>query len=218
MPHPLPLPGPDTVRGVSGLLSRRCSTRSFSVDPMSLDALGQLLWAGYGIRSGGRTVPSAHALYPLDLTVVAGPLRSADSPQPVAPAVWSYQPIEHSLRHLQPGDHRAAVAHAAFADAAWLAEAPVLLVISTDLDQLTRHFVDQPQPATRGSRYAWIECGHLSQNLYLQATERGLGAVLVAGIDDDVLASVLAEHADRPRANPLGIIALGTPDNSDPTR
>ncbi|WP_414710916.1 nitroreductase family protein [Pseudonocardia sp.] len=57
-------------------------------------------------------------------------------------------------------------------------------MISADIDQANAHFAEQPPLGRRGERYVWLAAGHVSQNLYLAATERGLGASLVAGFDD----------------------------------
>jgi len=39
----------------------------------------------------------------------------------------------------------------------------------------------------RGYRYIYMEAGHISQNLYLQAASLGLGSVVIgAFIDDDM--------------------------------
>ena len=55
-------------------LTRRRSGRDFQERPISLAALQSLLWAAQGItdESGKRTAPSAHALHPLRLMVLAG--------------------------------------------------------------------------------------------------------------------------------------------------
>jgi len=55
-------------------LLRRRSVREFKPRPLSLAQVAQLLWAGQGvtIEWGGRTAPSAGALYPLKLHLVAG--------------------------------------------------------------------------------------------------------------------------------------------------
>ena len=68
-------PRGDTV--LARLLQRRTSCRDFVDRPMPARHLGSLLWCGYGIARGVsapelvpyRTVPSAGALYPLELLV-----------------------------------------------------------------------------------------------------------------------------------------------------
>ncbi len=59
---------------IESVLSLRRSVRSYSSQPLSLNELSQLLWAAQGINSRDirRTAPSAGALYPLELYLVAG--------------------------------------------------------------------------------------------------------------------------------------------------
>ena len=72
------------------LLQQRRSVRTFGKAPLSLAEVGQLLWAAQGISHprGLRTAPSAGALYPLELYVVAGKVEG------LPPAVYRYLPKE----------------------------------------------------------------------------------------------------------------------------
>jgi SagB-type dehydrogenase family enzyme len=68
----------------------------------------------------------------------------------------------------------------------------------------------------RGRRYVHIEVGHAAQNVYLQATARGLATVLVGAFDDTEVQEVLGLPSDHA---PLGLMALGrirdiSPDNT----
>ncbi|HXF91439.1 MAG TPA: SagB/ThcOx family dehydrogenase, partial [Nitrospiraceae bacterium] len=76
MDEKVPVPKPRYASAISveqALLKRR-SVRQFSDAPLTLDDLGQLLWAVQGVtdQSGLRTAPSAGALYPLEVYVLAG--------------------------------------------------------------------------------------------------------------------------------------------------
>ena len=68
----LPTPSYRGTRTLEEVLVKRRSNRSFLDRSIELAAVGQILWAGQGIRdrSGGRTAPSAGGRYPLDLYVV----------------------------------------------------------------------------------------------------------------------------------------------------
>jgi hypothetical protein len=68
-------------------LQQRRSIREYTDADVSLSELSQLLWAAQGITStqGFRTVPSAGALYPLEVYVVN------------ATGVYHYIPLNHSL-------------------------------------------------------------------------------------------------------------------------
>lgn len=199
----LPRIGPGHL---ADLLNQRRSTRAFAPASLSVDDLAALLWAGYGRRDdGGGIVPSAHALRPLSLIVVAGEVTGLPA------GIYRYRPDQHDLRKLAAGDHREALAGATLADAGWLPRAAALIVITGDIETARDHFADQPPSGKRGPRYVWLEAGHASQNLYLAAVDRGLGAVLVAGFHDDQVTTALESPADSGTANPLGIVAIGRP-------
>lgn len=200
---PNPAPGLAPAGSLGALLLRRRSTRDFHSRPLELDQLSRLVWAAQGATGGGhRSGPSAHALYPMTLTVIAGHVRG------LAAGVYRYDTLRHALTRTVEGDHRERVAATSLADRSWLPGAAALLLLSGDLDAAAGHFADQPPKGRRGRRYVWLEAGHASQNVYLQAAEDGLGAVLVAGFDDDALRAlgpgiVPAGHG------PLGLLGVG---------
>jgi len=70
----LPEPRYESEVSLEESLVNRRSTRSYGNEPLTLQELSQLLWAAQGITdaSGHRTAPSAVALYPLTIYVVAG--------------------------------------------------------------------------------------------------------------------------------------------------
>ena len=75
-PEFISLPDPVTTgeKPLEALLQQRRSVREYQEAGLDLSAIGQLLWAAQGITDsrGFRTAPSAGALYPLELYVVAG--------------------------------------------------------------------------------------------------------------------------------------------------
>lgn len=203
--HVIPLRTPEKHSPLRALLWRRRSTRSFSARSLSLDTVASILWAGQGhTAEGHRVCPSAHALYPLTLSIVAGNVDG------LAAGVYTYEAEPDQLRPIAIGDHRDIVAQTTLVDYQWLKQPPALLLLTGDIDSANHHFADQPPAGRRGRRYVWLEAGHVSQNIYLQATEAGLGTALVAGFDDDRLrnldpAVVPAGH------HPLAILAIGFP-------
>ena len=60
----------------------------------------------------------------------------------------------------------------------------------------------------RADQYARIEAGHVSQNVYLQATARGLGTVFVGAFVDAKVSAVLRLP---PNHEPLGLMPVGKP-------
>lgn len=194
---------------LDSLLVQRHSTRSFKSQPLNISDLAGLAWAAQGRTSEGRRVcPSAHALYPLTLTIIAGDVDDLPA------GAYTYDADRHVLTSVAFGDHRDAVSRTTLADHDWLCQAAVVLLLSGDLNTATEHFFDQPPQGRRGRRYVWLEAGHASQNVYLRAAEAGLGAVLVAGFDDDQLLD-LTPAVVPDGHHPLALLGIGHP--ADPT-
>ena len=200
----LPKPATPVSGSLVAAIAARRTVREFADRPVSLDHAGQLLWAGQGLTGGsdGRAAPSAGARHPLSLTLVAGAVAG------LAPGAYGYHPRDHRVALNLAGDLREALAEAAIGPQPWLVRAALTILIAGDEDGMRRHFADQPPEGVRGTRYLYLEAGHAAQNIYLQATVLGLGAVLVAGFDDDAVAALSATpqgHA------PLGLLAVGHP-------
>ncbi|UCF19593.1 MAG: nitroreductase family protein, partial [Gemmatimonadota bacterium] len=70
----LPAPRVDSAYSLERSLAERRSVREYSDESISLADVSQLLWAAHGMTHAGRgrTVPSAGALYPLEVFLVAG--------------------------------------------------------------------------------------------------------------------------------------------------
>ena len=74
---PLPAPSLPVRQEIIDMFEGRHSTREFPPEPVLLQEASSLLWAGYGFRrDGGRVVPSAGAIYPMTLYLVAGTSRA----------------------------------------------------------------------------------------------------------------------------------------------
>ena len=70
----LPPPRLDSPTSIESALRRRRSVREFRQEALTLAEVSQLLWSAQGITDpeGKRTAPSAGALYPLEVFLVAG--------------------------------------------------------------------------------------------------------------------------------------------------
>jgi len=178
-------------------LQRRRSVRAYAPRSLDLQQVAQLLWAAQGCNdpAGLRTAPSAGALYPLELLLVAGDVSGLES------GLYRYRPASHSLETLQRGDLRAGLADAAFSQR-WLADSPALLVITAIYERTTGKY------GTRGRRYVHIEVGHAAQNALLQAAALGLGAAVVGAFEDSVVASLLGVPGGE---QPLYLLPVGWP-------
>ena len=155
-------------------LTRRRSARAGATHSVKLDELGALLEAGYGSRPHAaqlrRPVPSAGALYPLELYVLAVDVEHLE------PSVAHYNPFRHRLETLGALDP--ARAGAALVDPA-LVEGSAALVVVTAMFWRARF-----KYGARGYRFALLEAGHLVQNLVLAASVLGLSALPIGGFYD----------------------------------
>lgn len=186
----LPKPARTGVR-LEEALEKRRSVRQFAAKPLSVSELSQLLWAGQGRTRewGGRTAPSAGALYPLELYVA------------VKEGVFHYEPAGHRLVALAAGDFRGALAAAALGQGC-VGTAPAVFVIAAVYERTAVKYRDRAQ------RYVHIEAGHAGQNIMLEAVALGLGSVPVGAFHDDQVRQVLKLPADQV---PLLLIPVGHP-------
>jgi SagB-type dehydrogenase family enzyme len=189
---PLPPPTLTGERSLEETLTQRRSVRTFQDTPLTLAELGQLLWAAQGITHdrGFRTAPSAGALYPLELYVAT------------ATGVFHYRPQEHHLHVLSVQDARSGLYQAALRQEA-VRQAPAVFIVAAVYDRTAQKY-----GATRSPRYVHLEAGHAAQNLLLQATALGLGAVPIGAFEDDAIQRALGLPADHA---PLYLIPTGHP-------
>jgi SagB-type dehydrogenase family enzyme len=169
-----PLPARGRAPTLEDVLSTRRSVRQFGARTPSEDEILRLCWAAQGIThpEGYRTAPSAGALYPLELSVAT-------------PAgVFAYDPPHHRLIRRTADDLRPAMQWAAL-DQETIGESPAVFVIAAVPARTTGKY------GSRGERYVQLEAGHAAQNLLLEATALGFGAVPIGAFDDARLREVL---------------------------
>ena len=178
------------------LLNRR-SVREYDDTPLTLEEVSQLLWATQGLTAewGGRTAPSAGALYPLELYLVAGNVSG------LAPGVYRYRPREHDLVKTGDEDLRNPLARAAL-NQACVQEGAIDIVIAAVYGRTTQKYGE------RGIRYVHMEAGHAAQNLYLQATAMELGMVTVGAFYEEQVREILSLPENE---EPLYIVPVGRP-------
>ena len=191
----LPEPEYEGDVAVEEALRERRSVREFSRDSLALEHVSQLLWAAQGVtgKRGFRAAPSAGALYPLELYVVAGDIDG------LAPGVYHYRSSGHDLVLVESGDRRRQLARAAL-DQDWVRRAPAVLVITGVYSRTTGKY------GQRGRRYVHMEVGHAAQNVYLQATARGLGTVMVGAFEASEVRAAMGIPGDH---EALGLMPLG---------
>jgi SagB-type dehydrogenase family enzyme len=191
----LPRAGLKGHMSVEEAIKKRRSVREFGRGSLALEDVSQLLWAAQGMtgRGGSRAAPSAGALYPLEIYVVAGNVEG------LSPGVYRYRSRSHKLDRVASGERRKSLASAALGQS-WVRRAPMVLVITGVYERTTEKY------GQRGRRYVHIEVGHAAQNIYLQAAALGLGTVLVGAFHDSEVQGALDLPTDH---EPLGLMPVG---------
>jgi SagB-type dehydrogenase family enzyme len=177
-------------------LASRRSVRAFRAESLTVQDVAKLLWAAQGITGtdGKRTAPSAGALYPLMVYVVAGKVKG------LSPGVYRYKPDAHEIVKVKGADQRARLAAAAGGQRSVL-EAPASFVIAVNYHRMDLY-------DRKGKMFADMEQGHAAQNLLLEAVALGLGAVPVGAADEIKAGKVLDLPGDFTAAY---IIPVGHP-------
>ena len=195
-PAATPLTSP--VRGrrasLDDVLAERRSIRSFVDEPLDDATISRLLWAAQGVTAswGGRTAPSAGALYPIEVYVAT------------SESLRRYVPSDHTAVELAHGDRRRSIGEVTGQEPA--AAAPVLFVIAGVVSRTAAKYGD------RAERYVQLEAGHVCQNLLLEATALGLAAVPIGSFSDDDLREALGVGDDE---LPLYVVPVGRPGEGD---
>ena len=206
----LPKPGTDGTVSVEKALAERRSVRSFTTDPLTLDEVSQLLWSAYGItytrdgmpdfvRGGLRTAPSAGALYPLEVYLVAGNVEGLRA------GLYRYVSDGHLLQMLIGGDLRLDLQRACHGQR-FVGSAPASIVYSAIYERCTSKYGERGR-----ERYVCMDLGHSGQNVYLQCEALGLGTCAVGAFDDEAVHKVmrLSEEEEALYVMPVGRVEKG---------
>lgn len=163
---------------LKGAIMKRHTSREFSPQPLSLKDLSELLWAAYGINrkaTRGRTVPSACAVYPLDLYVFT------------AEGVYLYESEEHKLNPVVKGDLRALAGGQEF-----VATAPLSIVIFADRNRMkSDDAAFDASLKAHAARIAALDAGAVTENAYLYAASANINVVERMWVDDTKLREAL---------------------------
>lgn len=192
---PLPAPDYDSQTSVESALHKRRSVREYTDEPLMLNEVGQVLWAAQGITNerGYRTAPSAGALYPLELYLLAGGVQGLE------PGVYKYNPADHALILVVDRDLRMDLQASAL-DQESIGQAPAVVVIAAVYERTTGKYGE------RGIRYVHMEVGSAAQNIYLQAVPLDLGIVFIGAFIDKEVKSLW--HMPESET-PLAILPIG---------
>ncbi len=187
------LPDP-TFNGQKSLeksILERESIRRFSDKGINLEIISQLFGSGQGSKGYKRIVPSAGAIYPLELYAL---LKGK--------GFYHYNVENHSLDLEIEGDLNQKLAAASW-NQDFINKAPLNIVICTNFSKIQVRYGHD-----RGIRYALIEVGHCAQNIHLQAVALGLGSVPIGAFKDKEIKKLLSLPE---KIDPLYIIPIGYP-------
>jgi len=152
-------------------INQRRSVREYKDEPLTFSEVSQLLWSAQGLnQKGSRVVPSAGALYPIEVYVVVKNVEG------LASGVYHYLPESHSIEIYLQKEISQKLADIALGQEHVL-EAPVNIIISGVFSRTTNKY------GQRGIQYVYQESGHAAQNVYLQAESLGLGTVVVGAFN-----------------------------------
>lgn len=168
------LPKPATSGGLPLMdaLAKRSSHRAFLPKELSNQELSDLLWAADGVNreNGKRTAPSAMNLQEIDVYVL---LKSG---------VYLYDAQGNKLVQKSKEDARPFAGRQPFAK-----EAPVSLVYVADYARMKERVPDE----SNRLRWANVDAGFVSQNVYLFCASKGYATVVLAFVDAAALAPKL---------------------------
>jgi len=186
-----PKPSYEGRKSLEECIIERESIRNFIEKELDLGIVSQLFWAGQGMKIYNRTVPSAGAIYPLELYALLK-----------AKGFYHYNVGKHSLDLEIEKDFFEDLAAASW-NQAFIGQAPLNIIICANYSKIQFRYGHD-----RGIRYALIEVGHCAQNIHLQAVALGLGSVPIGAFQDKEIKKLfnLPEKID-----PLYIIPVGYP-------
>ena len=181
----LPLPRAEPT-AFDQLLGRRVTCRNFDAGrPLPRALFAQLLQRVFSVQAEvhacedtvfvKKSSPSGGGLHPVEAYLIVQNVEG------VASGLYHYQALDHALEPLpMPELPLREFAMQAVAHQHWFADAHALVLLAPRFD---RTFWKYRQHA-KAYRVVALEAGHLSQTLYLSATEAGLGAFITGAINE----------------------------------
>lgn len=159
------LPSPNRTGGkpLMDALNERQSNRDFSDKELSMQTLSDLLWAAYGFnREDKRTVPTSQNRQEIDIYVF------------LKTGVYFYDAKNQQLILKVAGNNHAKTGKQPFVEIA-----PLQIVFVANLDKASNRDA------------ALIDCGFISQDIYLFCASEGLITVVRGSVDKDAVRSLL---------------------------
>jgi putative peptide maturation dehydrogenase len=145
-----------------------------------------------------KNVPSAGGLHPLEACLLVQRVEG------LAPGLYRYHPVRHALTPVVPEqEFDAEMAGRFLAGQHWFADAAVLAILVCRFERSLWKYRNH----RKVYRAMMLDAGHMSQALYMAATECGLGAFVTSAINEIDIEKVLA--LDPLKEGPLAICGMG---------
>jgi SagB-type dehydrogenase family enzyme len=171
---------------------KRRSVRKFSNDEIEKEKISQLLWAAKGKNLYKKTVPSAGAIYPIEIYAFL---------KRYGLYFYDYKNNTLILKIKEEKEENLLKKLVKFAlNQDFIYDAPLSVIICVNLPKIIRGY------GKRGKRYAFIEVGHSAQNIHLTAVSLGLGSVPVGAFQDQSIKNLLQLPEN---LRPIYIIPIG---------
>ena len=176
----LPPPQQTSPMGVLEAYRAWVSGKGAPVDQLTLSQLSTLLYACQGINNAQRmpgtsfdlrTAPSAGALYPVNVYVLAQHVQG------LAPGLYYYHPKESALIQVSSRVREEALAQVSGSPES-IRSAPATILYTVTFGRTAFKYGE------RSYRYVNMDTGHAAYNLALCATAMGWHAPLIARFDD----------------------------------
>lgn len=170
---PIKLPRPQMEGGkpLMQALKERKSTREYSSEQLTMQTLGNLLWAAFGVNrpdTGKRTAPSAMNRQEIDIYVAT------------AHGLYLYNAKDNTLNLVLTKDIRAATGKDTYVE-----NAPMDLVYVADYSRMGGQSDDEK------SLYSAADTGFIAQNVYLFCASEGLATVVRGSVDRPALTRIM---------------------------
>jgi SagB-type dehydrogenase family enzyme len=162
---------------------RRITARDMKPCRLNLRDLSTLFYTAYGITRENsdnefprsfRTVPSGGALYPLELY-----FHTSTYTEELEAGIYHYNPKRNGFEFIIQEDQTDQIAKSLTPVQTNLAYNSSIMVFITALFQRSTF-----KYGPRGYRFAFLEAGHVAQNINLVSTAMGLGSVNICGYFD----------------------------------
>jgi SagB-type dehydrogenase family enzyme len=180
-------------KSIEEILIKRRTRRCFQNKKITLKEISQIIFSAQGItfsknKIKKRTAPSAGAIYPLILYISLVNTEIEDG---------IYKCEEKKITQIVKGDKRKDILLSS-PKQIWIKNAPITIMICADFDKIRKKYQKM------GISFAFIEAGHIAQNVLLQSESFQMGGVCIGGFDKNNIKNIL-----KIKEIPIYLISLG---------